>query len=326
MAKRAAGMLFAGRSKAARRDLHSVVLSWRSLKMNSTRTRTCTWSFAVSRDRRAFESHVRDLLALEVQSETHDAHREVELTASNQTLENTWLAWIEMPIADGAPITLIGRLHYVDGVVQAVTFEAGDPRPTYVRGDVHRVTAPRPSPPPRRSSSAPPTPTGGAGGAPRPGAFGAFLSQLDTQLQNVGVLTGLLDLIGAAGAEAVGAAAGTIGAPIAILAGLHMVGEAQLFRDQVAYYRGYVLAIADLSRGQNPNARPIETTWFNRGRAEAVRYINEHARSAALMLIRLHQDHSSGQAVVDYLWSDIVRSRIGTEGQRSLARSLKPSF
>ena len=76
--------------------------------------RTFTWSFAVGRDYAEFLTRVREFVARQVMSETDAAHREIELTEMNATLERTWLSWVEMPLDSRQVITLIAHFHYVD--------------------------------------------------------------------------------------------------------------------------------------------------------------------------------------------------------------------
>ena len=75
-----------------------------------------------------------------------------------------------------------------------------------------------------------------------------------------------------------------------MFAGVAMLGERTHVRDSVAYFRGYVLAMADMAQPNNPSARPSEPGWYARGRRRAIRHIN----------------------------------RSGINGLRTLARSLRP--
>jgi hypothetical protein len=117
----------------------------------------------------------------------------------------------------------------------------------------------------------------------------------------------------------------TVGAPISILAGIYSIQEAHAYGDRVAHLQGYVLALADMAEGRNPNSRRIDTTWFNRGRADAIRFIREKGRQEGILfLLGLRRDYPSPQARVNFLWQEAIRSLPSRE--RTLAEFCTPGF
>ena len=305
--------------------------------------RTLTGSFAVGRDFADFIRHVRGLIDPEV----HPS-RLTELVDENESLRRTWMAWVEMPLEARQTVTLIAHIHYANDRVTRVDYSAGDPRPVSVHADDHVVTVTRPATRPR--SSGPPPRGGvdvsaGATGAPEED-WGRWIARANTWVVTPGRTLATLLTIGGEGVAAAATSTATaatasslaalgsvitaglimVGSPIFILAGLHTTGAAQLFRDQISYYRGYVLAMADMAAPRDPNQRSGEISFFNVGRNDAIHYINTHGQRGVLGLARLYHDHRTGQGRVDFLWADVVSSRYSSGRDRGLAQSLKPRY
>ena len=119
---------------------------------------------------------------------------------------------------------------------------------------------------------------------------------------------------------------------LSIPVGLYQIGRAHEFGSRIADFKGYILAMADMSIGNDPNSRRFisniypSITWESRGRVAAIRYIRHLGQTqGSAMLLRLRNDYPNSQARVNAMWQIVVNSRLNAR-EGALARSLAPRF
>ncbi|MBE9515177.1 MAG: DUF4157 domain-containing protein [Chloroflexi bacterium] len=171
----------------------------------------------------------------------------------------------------------------------------------------------------------------GATGGPEGSLFFEFLSGLTLYFRTAGARWTLFELISAAEyATVLSTASAVCSVAVAILSipvGLYQIGRANDFGFRIADFQGYILAMADLSSGNNPNSRRFistlapSATWESRGRDAAIRYVRHLGQiEGSAMLLRLRNEYPNPQARVDAMWQNVVNS-VG-----ALASSLTPRF
>ena len=285
-----------------------------------------------------FLERIRTAIGLQVANRSLPRGRQIELTQGNWSLLNAWMRWVAMGLSENTVVSMDALFHRRDdGYVESITFSCRTPvPPSHLNGFADEpVDATRHTPPP------PTTISSGASGAPEPSFVSQWLQSLDTHMQEASAAVGVAEIGADAlavstqtarmasvafAAEGLAATVGTIGAVLAIPAGVCVLADAPIFREQVAYYRGFVLAIADMAQPTSPTARRDEGGRFHTGRRDAVRFIRHQGEDGIAFLCALRYHYPSGQARVNHLWNDILQNRFTTEHDRNLARPLRPSF
>ena len=171
--------------------------------------------------------------------------------------------------------------------------------------------------------------TAGVTGTPQQGWVGQVLSYLDITLQGAGAIGGLAEIAGLSAAEFAGAAIGTAGAPIAIFAGVSMLGENEPMSGTRLRISGAMCWLwPTWPSPTTPTQGAVNPGWYARGRRRAIRHINRNGMNGLRTLARLKLDYPSMQSRVNFLWEQVINvqfsGRVNTQ-QLELARSLRPT-